>query len=252
MNITHKDITFEGILTEKDIQLVEFKAEEKLSDLFKFKLVVTCKKLISQPEKKIGQPLTVQWKVSPTEKRYFNGIITEFTYAEEENRFVYYIHLSPKLWLLQFRKNSRIFSNKYSSLIDITKQLLKEHQIDYQLKLNSHYSKNEYCVQYQESDFHFLTRLLENAGIFYYFKQQNNKHILILTDNKQDYKDFSEIKDIKLYEWQVNYHFYPNQYTVSDHDFKQPQKNYPQVMKPKMPSQDKHRMKYLIILGIMR
>ncbi|MBM3116358.1 type VI secretion system tip protein VgrG [Jeongeupia naejangsanensis] len=94
----------------------------------------------------------------------------------------YAVTLRPWLWWLTLASNNRIFQNK--TVPDIVKAVFAVHGFsDYQLKLNASYTAREYCVQYGESDFAFVSRLLEDEGIFYFFTHATGKHTLVLADN---------------------------------------------------------------------
>lgn len=94
----------------------------------------------------------------------------------------YGVTLRPWLWWLTLASNNRVFQNKSTS--DIATALFGEHGFnDYSLKLTGSYTPREYCVQYGESDFAFLSRLLEEEGIFWFFTHESGKHTLVLADN---------------------------------------------------------------------
>ncbi|AOY01838.1 type VI secretion system tip protein VgrG [Jeongeupia sp. USM3] len=94
----------------------------------------------------------------------------------------YAVTLRPWLWWLTLASNNRIFQNKTAP--DIVKAVFAVHGFsDYQLKLNASYTAREYCVQYGESDFAFVSRLLEDEGIFWFFTHAAGKHTLVLADN---------------------------------------------------------------------
>lgn len=94
----------------------------------------------------------------------------------------YQLLLRPWLWWLTLASNNRVFQNKKTS--EIVTSIFDEHGFsDYQLKLAGSYSPREYCVQYGESDFAFVCRLLEEEGIFWFFTHEAGKHTLVLGDS---------------------------------------------------------------------
>lgn len=94
----------------------------------------------------------------------------------------YSLLLRPWLWWLTLASNNRVFQNQSTS--DIVTAIFKAHGFnDFQLKLTGSYSPREYCVQYAESDFAFVSRLLEEEGIFYFFTHDAGKHTLVLADS---------------------------------------------------------------------
>jgi type VI secretion system secreted protein VgrG len=100
---------------------------------------------------------------------------------------LYQAELVPWLWFLTLFSNCRIFQNK--SVPDIVEQIFKDRSFtDYKLNLQGSYQPREYCVQYRETDFNFVSRLLEDEGIFYFFEQTADKHTLVLADDKAAFK----------------------------------------------------------------
>lgn len=117
--------------------------------------------------------------------RYLNGIVTRFRAGRVlQNRLrEYFIEVSPKLWILQRTSRYRVFQNmKAGEIID---KILGEHAITNEAKLKrSDHETREYCVQYGETDFDFVTRLMHEEGIFYHFVHESEKHTLVLEDDK--------------------------------------------------------------------
>ncbi len=125
--------------------------------------------------------ITLHYK---NESRYFHGIIKYAAMMGENGQsYTYEITLVPKLWFLNYRTNCRIFQHK--TVPQIISQLLKEsgHQPDEsEFHLKETYAERDYSVQFNESDFAFISRLLEQEGIHYHYRHQHNKHILIFAD----------------------------------------------------------------------
>ncbi|MFV3416347.1 type VI secretion system tip protein TssI/VgrG [Pseudomonas sp. NY15436] len=94
----------------------------------------------------------------------------------------YQLVLRPWLWWLTLASNNRVFQNLATS--DIVTTIFKAHGFtDFKLSLSGSYEPREYCVQYGESDFAFVSRLLEEEGIFWFFTHEEGKHRLVLADN---------------------------------------------------------------------
>jgi type VI secretion system secreted protein VgrG len=105
---------------------------------------------------------------------------------------------------------------------------------DFQLKLTGSYPPHEYCVQYRETDLNFVSRLLGEEGIFYFFRHENGKHTLVLADSVNAYFELPD-SDVefpdptheysgvnRVTKWQHSYSFRPGKYTHTDYNFKQP------------------------------
>ena len=144
----------------------------------------------------LGQNVTVRLETED-ESRYFNGIVTEFFQKENIDRNACFgAVIKPWFWLLTLSENCRIFQEKtYPDIIKIVFDDLGFS--DYEDKLTGTYSPQEYVVQYNESDFNFVSRLMEQEGIFYYFIHTNGKHTLALSDDSSVQPD---IGDIPFYE----------------------------------------------------
>lgn len=110
----------------------------------------------------LGQPLTVQIQFAPEHTRYLNGIVTRFAQADTDSRFTtYYADLRPWLWQLTLTQNCRIFQNL--SVPDIIKKVFTDLGfLDYRFQLvrSDYYEPRIYCVQYQETAFNFVSRLM--------------------------------------------------------------------------------------------
>ncbi|MGA1874895.1 MAG: type VI secretion system tip protein TssI/VgrG [bacterium] len=122
--------------------------------------------------------------------RFFHGLVVQFRQKGSKGRFfLYQAGMAPSLWLLSFKQNCRIFQGK--SVQDITKQILQEAGIPadrFDFRLQGTYQPREYCVQYRETDLNFISRLLEEEGIFYFFEHTADKHLLVFGDGTVTYQ----------------------------------------------------------------
>ncbi len=136
----------------------------------------------------LGQVVTVELdlpETTPTPNdgvRFFNGYVTRFSrHGVDRNYHVYYATLRPWLWLLSQQSNYRIFQNKTAP--EIIKEVFRAHGLtDFQESLTGDYSPREFVVQYRETDLNFVSRLMEDEGIYYFFTHQADKHTLVLAD----------------------------------------------------------------------
>lgn len=177
------DVKMPGGTTYK---LNNFRAVERLSHLFEFHLLMTNQSRDVGFDSLIGQSATVSLTVG-SETRTYNGIIglfeqdaTPFNPIDEWT--TYRAVLYPKLWLLTFVGQCRIFQNK--STVEIIKSVLDENQIQYSSKVTTAgMQQREFCVQYNETNFNFISRLMEEEGIYYFFEQTRAGHTLVLADS---------------------------------------------------------------------
>lgn len=173
----------------KDVLLLTgFRGTEGPSRLFGFELSLLSENHKIKFEDIIGKNVTVSIVLSDGDKRYFNGIISRFSQGrggDEEGgdpRFSHYrATMVPWPWLLTRTADSRIFQKL--SVPEIAEKVCTEKKLlDFKMKLHSTYEKREYCVQYRETDFNFISRLLEDEGIHYFFEHEDGKHTLVLAD----------------------------------------------------------------------
>lgn len=126
-------------------------------------------------------PLCIAMRSDSDKPYYKHGIITQINELNTTNQFL--IKIKPWISQLKQGKQSRVFQNM--SVPDICASLFNEHNFyDFTFsKLSQPHSKLRYIVQYQESDFHFISRLLEQSDIFYYYEHQKDRHIIHFVDS---------------------------------------------------------------------
>ena len=138
---------------------------------------------------------------SPEGDRYFHGIISQFTHRGVAGRFnLHRAVLVPSLWLTSLEQDCRIFQDK--SVPDIIKEILGDRQISkdhYTFRLQAKYQPRNYCVQYRETDLNFVSRLLEEEGIFYFFEHTEDKHLLVFGDGTVNYQPISGDDEIRFH-----------------------------------------------------
>jgi type VI secretion system secreted protein VgrG len=167
----------------KDVLLLRgFSGQEVISQLFTFNL-----DLLSEVDPAIRFDDIIGKNVTITVKhaggvRYINGIVRKFEQGGGDPAMAAYrAEVVPWLWLLTQTADCRIFQNK--TVPDIISQIFKDLGFtDFKMNLVRTYQPREYCVQYRESDFNFVCRLMEQYGIFYFFEHANGKHTLVLAD----------------------------------------------------------------------
>lgn len=179
----------------KDVLLLAgFSATEGMSRLFDFQLEMLSENHAISFEEIIGKSVTISVVLPSGDKRYFNGIISRFSQgrggAEKggDPRFsVYRATMVPWLWLLTRTADSRIFQKL--KVPDIIDKIFRDLGFtDFAMRLQGDYKERDYCVQYRETDFAFVSRLMEEVGIHYFFEHENGKHTLVLADAPQENK----------------------------------------------------------------
>lgn len=171
-----------------------FNASEVISGLFRYEIEMMAERAAApgvKAKQLIGQKFTVHLSINSdyenSPRRHFNGIVNRFTQGHADRRFVHYrAEVVPWLWLMTLSHDCRIFQDL--STLEIVKQLFDELKsthpelVAYRDATTKSYTKLDYCVQYRESSFNFISRLLEEDGVFYFFEHDKDKHTLVLAD----------------------------------------------------------------------
>lgn len=212
--------------------LTEFSGDEGLSNLFSYRLTLLSKRDDIKPTDLVGQHVAFVVTSENYEPRYFNGYVSSLTAGSVSVRGFreYYAEVVPWLWFLTRTSNCRIFQEKTTKEI-ISKVFDDRGFTDYKFSLNGADITWEYCVQYRETDFNFVSRLMEQLGFFYFFSQESDKHIMVISDNVGAYQDVIE-KNVEfnsgslpidhIFEWVHKYSFRSGKLGHSDYDFKDP------------------------------
>ncbi len=165
-----------------ELKLRHLKGEEALSRPFRYELLLFGESEKHAFESLLGTDMTVTMTLADGSERYFHGLVSEFVYLGTEGEYAQYrAVLRPWLWFLQQTHDCRIFQEM--NAIDIVKEVFGKYGIaDFEDRLGSTFETRDYCVQYRESDFDFVNRLLESEGATYFFEHKDGRHGLILTD----------------------------------------------------------------------
>lgn len=174
----------------EDVLLAErFSGMEGVSELFRYEIELLAEtgKTID-PKKIVGEKacLSILADDGGT-MRYFNGIVSSFETSGGDDEFhSYRAILVPKLWLLALNTNTRVFQDK--TVLDIIKAVLSPYGISPTENTSGTYATLDYCTQYRETDLKFVSRLMEQYGIFYYFDHSEDDHKLVLDDTSTKLK----------------------------------------------------------------
>jgi type VI secretion system secreted protein VgrG len=208
---------------------------EALSELFHFELELLAENRQEIAfDKLLGQKAVVSLDTGDGKKRYFAGIISQFSQGKRDAEMTRYkAEFVPQLWLLTLRRQSRIF--QHLSVPDILKQVLTGLNVTYEI--TGTFQPRNYCVQYRESDFDFASRLMEEEGIYYYFRHDADGHTLVLGNSSLSSREVSPGKVIfeestsqtqspaGITVWNKTQQVRPSKYTLWDHTFQLPQHN---------------------------
>jgi type VI secretion system secreted protein VgrG len=221
----------------KDVLLLQsFSGQEGVSTPFHFDLTVNSLNKDIQFEQIVGKPATIKIVLPEEKERFINGIISSFTLTGASGEFtVYQATLVPRLWILTRNSDCRIFQKQ--TVLEIIDTILKENKVAPVLPRvdAGRYKPREYCVQYTETDYNFISRLMEEEGIFYYFEHKDGEHTLVLADHPSKFqanpffKDAifhsaapKALTDFTVTSWNAAQELRPDMYELRDYNFKQP------------------------------
>lgn len=223
-----------------DVLLLQgFSGREAISQLFSFQIDLLAT-LEDKPKVKfdsmLGQPITIHVELPGDKKRHINGLCIQMADTREDQTFhEYRVQIVPKVWLLTRKAQSRIFQQK--SVPDILKEVFKG--FDVQLHLQGTFEQRDYCVQYRETDFNFACRLMEEEGIFYFFKHSDGSHQMVIANDSGSHQPvpdgptsliYEELKggtrdEDRIYAWEKIQEVRSGKVTLWDHCFEKPPDN---------------------------
>jgi type VI secretion system secreted protein VgrG len=224
---------------QSPLRLIRMIAKEEVSRPFEYVADLLSEKDDVDPTKLLGKSMTIQVRLADR-KRYFNGLVSNFAYLGMESGYSSYrAVLRPWYWFLSRNADCRIFQDV--TVRDVFEKVVRDtHSFsDFSWKLTSNYKSREYCVQYRESDFDFVSRLLEEEGIHYYFEHSESKHMMVLADSNNGFSPIqgnseqgvkipfrapgeAGLEAEHISEWQVLHEVQSGAVALDDFDFKKP------------------------------
>jgi type VI secretion system secreted protein VgrG len=211
---------------------------EEISRLFQYDLELLSDDEAIEPTKILGRKVTVQIRRNGAAPRYFNGFVSQFVrLGRSELAVAYQARVVPWLWFLTRTADCRIFQNRTTP--QIIEQIFRDLGFsEFDLTgLKGRYVPREYCVQYRETDFDFVSRLMEEEGISYFFRHENGRHTLVLADHPAAYFEIDDrhvgtgqgdgtTRHVdQLTEWEHGYQYCSGRYAQTDYNFRTPQRN---------------------------
>ncbi|WP_207480954.1 type VI secretion system Vgr family protein [Arenibaculum pallidiluteum] len=224
----------ESALGKGAMLLTGFEGEEAISQLFRFTLDVVSPRGTVGAEDLIGTPIS--WTVAQDEgaPRNFHGIVRGFSLGAplEDGMRAYRLEVVPWAWFLTQTTDCRIFQRM--SARDVIQAVLEENRTPWVHFDLSHLSgaaaEREYCVQYGESDWDFVSRLAEDEGVFYHFRHEAGRHVLVMADATSAYFDLAEPtveldgpgQSGGIADWARSFGFRPSRWVQQDYNFETP------------------------------
>jgi type VI secretion system secreted protein VgrG len=225
-------LTVSSPLGEDALLLTAFTGREEISRLFQFQLDLLSNNDAVAPADVVGQPVT--WAVHDVDSgpRFFHGHVNRFAAGGKtlQGLRAYRADVVPWLWFLTQTADCKIFQNKTAG--EIIEAVFDDLGFrDYNLALTRPLRRRDYCVQYRETAFNFVSRLMEEEGIYYFFTHEDGKHTLVLADARSGYADCKEgvveysagsLAPSHVSAWEHRYEFRPGRWTQTDYNFETP------------------------------
>ena len=212
------------------------RGREELSRLSEFDLSALSVEAAIMPGELLGKDVSVKIELRGGGDRFLHGYVTRFSQGPMVGRYYEYrMKVRPWLWFLTRTADCRIFQDKTPP--EIIKEVFADHKVAvFDEHLNGTYAKREYCVQYRETDFAFVSRLMEEEGIYYYFEHHADRHVLKLIDATASHPTLEGRPTIPYYEpgkqvrveeehahlWTFSLDIQPGESATDDYDFTKP------------------------------
>ncbi len=175
-----------------------FHGEGKISEPYFFYLEMVSQEFELDFDKIVGEGITITMDLSSGEQKFFHGICTRFIQgAYDGTECKYFAELRPWLWQLHLTRDSRIFQEM--KIPDIITSVFDDLGFtDYKDSLTGTYKEVDYCVQYQETAYNFVQRLMEDNGICFYFEHDEDKHTLVLSDDSTAHPECPGVPTVSM------------------------------------------------------
>jgi type VI secretion system secreted protein VgrG len=221
-------------LGKDGLMLSSLVGQEEMSRLFSFDLELLSEKDSIAPNSIVGKNVTISVQYASGEWRHFNGFVSRFAFCGKGDRLnMYRAEVVPWLWFLTRTSDCRIFQGK--KVPEIIEQIFKDLGFkDYKIDVKGNHPKWDYCVQYRETDFNFVSRLMEQEGMFYFFEHDKGKHTLVIADHKGAYLDGKDAEvemhgrlsapDLydHIYTWEHHHEYRSGKWSHTDYNFETP------------------------------
>ncbi|MCX9156610.1 type VI secretion system tip protein TssI/VgrG [Niveibacterium sp. 24ML] len=224
---------------EHDLLFRSMQGHEEIGRLFEYQVTVLSPKNQLELDDLIGKTVTVKLRTDEGTTREFSGFVTAMAQTGIEGRFHrYQLTVRPWAWLMSRTADCKIFQQK--SVPEIIKAVFADHAVaDVEFSLSETYRTREYCVQYRESDLGFICRLMEQEGIYFYFKHTGGRHKMVVTDSYAGHQPSPRFETVEfvphsergiesqsgLRAWRLSREIQPSRYVVADFDFTKPRAN---------------------------
>lgn len=212
--------------------LIKLQGVEAVSDPFEFNLMLASQNSGIEAKELLGKSVTVTINQKKSSPRVINGIINTWIKGTKDIQGIqsYQATIVPNFWFLKLSASCQIFQNLTVTQI-FSKICQANNFYDFDIsQLKQNYLPREYCVQYNETLFDFLSRLLEEEGIYYYFTHLKDKHIMVLSDQSSLAPTLNETivyknihyDDAHIHEWFPSTTVSTNKILTNDYNYHSP------------------------------
>lgn len=215
--------------------LKDLSGGDELGRLFNYDLQLTSADGAIDLNQLLGKPMSVALQLTGGNQRYFHGVVARCSQNVERGQFAsYQVSLRPWLWLLTRTSDCRIF--QHQTIPQIIKQVFRDLGFsDFEDALSRPYREWEYCVQYRETSFDFVSRLMEQEGIYYFFRHEKDRHVLVLADAYGAHQTVFGYESVPYFppdgqhrerdhidDWRLAQEVQPGSLELNDYDFQRP------------------------------
>lgn len=188
-------------LGEDVLLITRFLGDEEISRGYRYELELASRDGQIAFDDIIGQNVTVEVEAEPVGTRVFNGYVSEFVQLEPQDQLARYrATIVPWTWFLRQVSDCRIFQQK--TIPEILEEVFASRNFDqYELRLTGSYEALENCVQYRETDFNFVSRLMEQEGICYFFVHKDGEHTMVLADAPSAHDACPDCETVSYLPW---------------------------------------------------
>jgi type VI secretion system secreted protein VgrG len=229
-------IAINSPLGKDALLLKSFTGHEGLSQLFHFSADLLSENHSIAYKDVVGKQVSLLIHLPGDEHRFWNGYVSRFATVGGDNRFSFYrAEIVPWLWFLTRTADCQTFQQK--TIPEIIKKVFQDHGFqDFQDRTQASYPQREYVVQYRETAFNFVSRLMEECGIFYFFEHDQNSHKLVFADKPQVHKNCpvqhkvrfnytpgsTFLQEDVVQTWGAEEELRPGKYALTDYNFQTP------------------------------
>ena len=227
-------MTFHTVLGDTALRFRGLSAVEELGRPYEFVVQADSDAVDVVLADLLGTPAAVSVQLPDDSRRYFHGLVASAGLdGASGKRCAWRLVLRPWLWLLTRRVDTRIFQGK--SVDAILTQVFDAYAHDVAFELSGSYPAFEYCVQYRETDFNFVSRLMEQEGLYYYFRHTGQRHTLVVVDKMSAHAAYPGYASIafrdsadaatdleSIDQWRTRLEVQPGKVTLRDYDFTRP------------------------------